>query len=338
MVSVKKNTDSHMGSNAPIITYTMDDFDRIKKNGFTYRLTQSILECIRTISSDVGAPEYIKTPMFEKRPSNKQKYKERENINEDFWDLKPAAFKATVLEQKQGIEVHIGNLRKHLNKMNEKTFDNLREQIVSEIDEIYNKSIEGELNTELSKICDTIFDIASGNSFYTKLYAKLFKYLIDKYTFIKDTLDARLDYSINNNLFEDFVYVDSDDNYDLFCKNNKKNDTRRALVSFYINLMYYDVITVDIMIAMLDKIQLDMIKNIGETGKQKCVEEMSEIVFIFITTGSKHMIKCSDEWDQIMNRVNIVAGMKAKSKPSISNKTIFKHMDILKCIESPNNN
>jgi len=57
------------------------------------------------------------------------------------------------------------------------------------------------------------------------------------------------------------------------------------------------------------------------------VEEMSELIFILIT-HSISRLKGTNEWAQIVARVNLISEMKSKSEPSISNKTIFKHMDI----------
>ena len=47
--------------------YKLAEFAKIKKNGFSYLLPQETLDIIKKISTSVGAPEYIKTPQFEKR-------------------------------------------------------------------------------------------------------------------------------------------------------------------------------------------------------------------------------------------------------------------------------
>ena len=54
---------------AACIMYTRTDYDRIKKEGFNYTLPAETLEAIKKIASNVGAPEYIKTPHFDKRIS-----------------------------------------------------------------------------------------------------------------------------------------------------------------------------------------------------------------------------------------------------------------------------
>ena len=57
-----------------LIQYTKHDFDAILNDGFVYRLDAETIKIIQTISEQVGAPEYIKTPQFENRNDNFRDY------------------------------------------------------------------------------------------------------------------------------------------------------------------------------------------------------------------------------------------------------------------------
>lgn len=307
------------------IIYTRADYDRIKKEGFVYDLPKDTLETIKKIAANVGAPEYIKTPHFDKRS-----YKPRihiKEVTETEWDSF-RNFKTTVIEKKKGVDLSIDKIRKHLNKMTAKTYDALQSQICTEIDLIVEtETNQEELMLELNKIGDAIFEIASGNRFYSNMYAALYNELMSKYTFMKTILTAKLNTDIH--IFNDFAYCSPDKDYDQFCANNKTNEKRRALGLFYVNLMLQKIISKEKIVAMINELQTNMADYIKTENNVNIVEELSELLFGLITTGAPELKQLKPEWTEILGKITLVSKMKAKSAPSISNKTIFKHMDML---------
>ena len=317
------------------ITYTLVDFERIKKEGFTYALPAETLRTIKTISTNVGAPEYIKTPHFEKRQqtsassSSAHHQKHRANtreISDEEWDSL-RNFKVTTIEKKKGIELSIDKIRKHLNKMTDKTYETLKTQIMAEIDTILGVNEYDDIINELNRIGDAIFEIASGNSFYSKMYASLYNDLMSKYEFMKTILANRLATDTDSSFMKNFEYSNPNTDYDQFCKNNKMNEKRRALGMFYVNMMLLNIIPVAKIASMTEELQTDLLNFIRQENNVNIVEEMSELIFILIT-HSVIRLKETNEWAQIVARINLISVMKPKAEPSISNKTIFKHMDI----------
>ena len=307
------------------VVYTRNDYDRIKKDGFTYTLPQETIDTIKKIAANVGAPEYIKTPHFEKR-SYKPRIQIKE-VSDAEWDS-VRNFKSTVIEKKKGVELSIDIIRKHLNKMTTKTYDTLQTQICGEIDQIMaTETNQEELLVELNKIGDAIFDIASGNRFYSGMYAALYNELMVKYEFMKTILTAKLNTDIH--IFNDFEYCSPEKDYDKFCNNNKTNEKRRALGSFYVNLMLQEIIPSTKIIKMINELQTNLTDYIKAENNVNIVEELSELLYGLITTGAPKLKTQKAEWTAIMANVNVIGKMKAKSEPSISNKTIFKHMDIV---------
>lgn len=310
---------------AACIIYTRNDYDRIKKEGFVYALPKETLDTIKKIAANVGAPEYIKTPHFDKRS-----YKPRIHIKEVSdaeWDS-IRNFKTTVMEKKKGVELSIDKIRKHLNKMTAKTYDTLQTQICAEIDLIVAaETNQEELLIELNKIGDAIFEIASGNRFYSNMYAALYNELMSKYEFMKKILSEKLNTDIH--IFNDFAYCSPDKDYDQFCLNNKTNEKRRALGLFYVNLMLQKIIPKEKIIKMINELQMNLADYIKTENNANIVEELSELLFGLIITGAPELKPLKAEWSQIIEQITHVSKMKAKSAPSISNKTIFKHMDML---------
>ena len=66
---------------------------------------------------------------------------------------------------------------------------------------------------------------------------------------------------------------------------------------------------------------------INIADKKIYVEEISEIIFIFVKY-CKDILKKEEEWEEIENNINYIANMKYNQRLSITNKVIFKFMDL----------
>ena len=336
-----------------LIQYTKDDFTKILNEGFTYNLDAETMKIIQSISDQVGAPEYIKTPKFEKREYNnsggynphlggahggvRKSYKEKvHEITDSDWES-IRHFQATIIAKKQGIEASIDQIRKHLNKITTKTYDTLKEQIIKEIKSITsdNNVDSPELLEELNKIGESLFTIASGNSFYSKIYADLYNDLMDVFNTNGHTF---MEVIFKNNfqkfrsLFDKIDYCSPDKDYDGFCKNTKTNEKRRALSLFYVNLMKLGALEEEEIIVIIKYLQKYMMETIKKPDNKDIVDELAEVIFILITNGNSILCK-NEEWVNIMDLIKQISVMKNNTYPSITNKTIFKHMDILDTVE-----
>ena len=47
--------------------YTLDNINQTLFDGFDYKLSEKTLEIISSLSLQVGSPDYVKTPNFQKR-------------------------------------------------------------------------------------------------------------------------------------------------------------------------------------------------------------------------------------------------------------------------------
>ncbi|MEX0598452.1 MAG: hypothetical protein WD512_18365, partial [Candidatus Paceibacterota bacterium] len=282
------------------------------------------------------ATDYIRTPQFPKRvhqngagigdalgvsgPAANRRRQKTQEINDDDWDT-IRKFQTTDLKKSEGIQASIDEIRKFLNKITEKTYDKMFPQICSEIDKIVGCSIE-----DMSKIGESIFTIASGNTFYSNMYAKMYKELMEKYPVMKTIFSEN--FKQFSNLFTMIEYCSPNEDYDKFCENNKKNNNRRALGMFYINLMKEGVIKNDDMIDIIKNVQVSFLEKISEPGNRDIADELSENLYIFITKSHSHL-EDEDDWDDIITKVEEIANYKTSDYPSITNKAVFKHMDIV---------
>jgi hypothetical protein len=314
------------------IRYTIEQFNNIMFGGIQHELPKETMDLITTIANQVGATDYIRTPQFPKKtlplnpganpggqgqPRRRQKNQE---MNDEDWDS-IRSFQATEIKKSEGIQASIDEIRKHLNKITEKTYAKLFPQICDEIDKIVGVSVE-----DMSKVGDAIFTIASGNTFYSNMYAKMYKTLMGKYPAMRTIFDTHFEQF--SELFTKIEFCDPDENYDKFCENNKNNDKRRALGLFYINLTKEGVISNEKMIEIIKNIQAYFMTKISEPGNKDIVDELSENIYIFITNSNDQLDE-EDDWDDIISNAKVIAKSKTADFPSITNKAIFKHMDIL---------
>jgi hypothetical protein len=101
------------------------------------------------------------------------------------------------------------------------------------------------------------------------------------------------------------------------------------LALFYVNLLLQEIVSEEKITTMLEDLQTNMLQNIKKEGCANIVDEMSEVIYILAINGAPKLKVLGDEWSATVNRITHISTLKAKSEPSISNKTIFKHMDML---------
>jgi hypothetical protein len=326
--------------------YNIADYEDITNAGFICNLSQETLDIISKLSEEVGAPTYIKTPIFLKKEgkqisggtvnganTNYKRVKSKPNeITDDDWET-IRAFQTTQKHISEGIEKNMDNIRGFLNKITDSNEESLTKDIKNEIIQL----IQHETSEEnMMKIGYSIFNIASSNSFYSALYARLFKSLMNDYTIFKNIFDENFKEFMS--LFNSIEFVDPKKNYDKFCEYTKTNDKRRSMSLFIINLMIYDVIDKSDIIDIIKQLQKLISTYICKVDKTNEVEELTENVFILITKSKKYLNTkdYEDLWESIVKEIEFITLLKPKMKeyPSITNKTIFKHMDINEEINS----
>lgn len=319
--------------------YSLSDFDRIKKAGFSYVLPADVLQIIQSVAEQVGAPGYIKTPSFEKRaPTLRLNIGRQANAGsgsghgsgqghgtaprqtEDWESLRK--FQATVMVKQKGVDAALEQIRKHLNKITAKTYSVLKDQIIQEIEIIVGLDAEDALN----KIGEAMFSIASGNIFYADMYATLYKELMLKFVFMKSIFDVH--FLAADKLFHDFAYCAPQDDYDQFCANNKVNERRRALSHFYVNLLKQGILQAAQVLPIIQETQDLLLKQIDLANGSNIADEAAEILAIFLMEGAAHL-KREPAWLSVKEVTVKISTLKRQEHLSLTNKTIFKHLDIL---------
>lgn len=330
-----------------IQVYRICDFERIISDGFNHLLHQSVIEIIQKLSKNVGAPDYIKTPKFEVRVQKKIE------DSPESWIQAAKPIKST----KSKLDETIDSIKINLNKLTDKSFDTQTECVIKSISSIQSVSTFDDMDKTMTMISDFIYEISSSNLFYAKVYAKLFNELVIKFPFMIRPLQDSIVKS-SKNLFSDFEYVNLEVDYDKFCDFNKSNEKRKAMVSFYIHLVKLRVIGITPIINMFTDIQTRMVGLITDQNNARLVDEMSEISFILITNlytyikTNNHSIhdgvlvdrspcesteiheQSNSHMDECVACITNISNSNTKTSPGLSNRSKFKHMDMLAHITS----
>lgn len=229
-------------------------------------------------------------------------------------------FVVTKFEKKSEIQQHIGEIKTLLNKLTDKTFDKISEEIFTLLDKIEDNDDKFE---EISKV---IFKIVSSNSCFSYIYAKLYKQLVDKYEIFMKKIDICLE--MNNKLIYNFVQVSSDENYDEFCKMNEDKQKRRALVSFLSNACLLKLIDLSVIIKYVNDLLNSVYQEMNKEDNRMVVEEVAEVIYIFITICN-NVLKDTEEYNGFLNNINILSKLTVNDYQSCSSRAKFKYLDIL---------
>lgn len=319
--------------------YTLQDFTNITFGGFDIKLPDETLSIITELALQVGSPTYIKTPTFQKRDiktmipeksidnmdNGKKKRRggnNRSNEDQDWEGLR--TFQVTKLEQKVGINAQVDSIRYCLNTMTDKNYQKQSDEITDILKNVINDSNE----EDILCIGNAIFEFASNNRFYSKLYADLYTKLIAQFDIMKQIFDTNFNSFLE--LFKTIIYIDSDKDYDGFCKMTSDNERRKSLSAFFVNLTINKIIPVDTLVELTSDLLRQVTILIKQENKKNEVDEIFENIAILYSK------KTFDNYDKIVaddmpftKLIEFLARCKVKMYPSLSNKTIFKCMDMV---------
>ena len=333
--------------------YKLIDFETITFNGFDFSIPEETVQLISMLSMEVGSPTYIKTPVFQKKdntnnvfvpssakqqtsitqPTRKRRNGKSSDVTNDDWET-IRSFQVTNIEQHIGVDAEMDKIRNCLNKLTDKTFTDMKTQIIDILNSLEHISTE-----EMTRIGNIIFEIASNNKFYSKLYADIYTELIRSFDIMEQIF--QVNYNTYLLLFDNIEYVDSEKDYNKFCIINKQNESRRAISTFFINLSLNGIIDSKNILSILKNLLENVLTRIKQENNKNEVDELTENIAILynkniIQLFEKHyqtsISDCADLYvngDTIVQTIKKLSEIKVKCYPSMSSKTIFKFMDMV---------
>ena len=222
--------------------------------------------------------------------------------------------KTTVIVKK---ESSVSEILKILNKISEKNYDKLKDELCTHIKSIHNTD-------DMEKITLVIFTIASSNLFYSKLFSRLYKELIDINRSFYDLF--QIHYQKYFTEIQSFDYTDTE-NYDKFCEYTKKINHMDSTLTFFINLMKSNIGSIENITELCILLQNKLLDD-KSYEKIEQNEQILHCIYIIIKECIDYLLFHQD-FESVVQKVKGI-----EVHPKLSPKMKFKCMDIhdiIKC-------
>jgi len=302
--------------------YTLAFYETMCVQPSTYTLPQLNLDNINALHLHMGVHNIppkakpVDNPLRRQKQENMENWKKREE------------FKATVIAKKEGYENLLGELKKFLNKLTTANYDTQAESVIETVKSIIALGDDDadKIKLVLTQTAEVIMQVACSNKYYSALYAKLFMRLVDIHEqFLEEK--SRICNKFLTAL-QEIEIVDPNVDYDRFCIVNKKNDERRSMMLFIINLYKTGGCSFDELMSIVIKIDEMIHMHVSASSFIEYTNELTEIMNIFVTNMVTE-IKSNKEWVFVKNRIVDYSKYKTKDYPGMSSRTIFKYMDMV---------
>jgi len=196
---------------------------------------------------------------------------------------------------------------------------------LDEIDIIHENNVE-HFKTIKKLFIDTVCNV----NIYSEIYVMLYKSIIEKYD--NSLFNINDDYTILKDELLNIKVIDSNMNYDDFCKNNKNNERKRNLSLFYINLMKQELFPKEDIINLILDNQTYNFNMINAINNSDIVDEICENLFILIKNAFDY-IRDDDKYSLIYNNIVSITKLKKSENNSLTTKSKFKHMDLIDLLD-----
>jgi hypothetical protein len=332
--------------------YTLQQTTAILFAGFNYVLTDETINVFNFLTAQIGSSAFINNNVFQKREREPDKDKDKDDLEQGFkldkkkkkgnkgmevltedWD-NIRSFQATKIEQKSGLETIINKLKLAMSKLSKDRYLLCKDQIVEALTEIIEFEPDPIMLTD--RIGNIMFDVILSNKTLLKLYSEMYTDLLGSYDWLMQSLNNRFIKYLD--LFQDMRYFDPDQDYDKFCDMNVVNERRKLTSQLFVYLSLNGIIPRSSIYELLVSLLRTMAEHINLPDKKFEVDEIAENMAILFNKEIMKTVEDSVDYDKklyIINKLTIVelvtvfAKSKAKDYRSLSNKSIFKCMDLV---------
>ena len=268
------------------------------------------------------------------------KFESLNNVKEDNVYCKNNNFKPRIVKIKSDNTIPIFNNNKSPIKKEEDNLSKIR-SLLNKISDINFKEIHSSLtglissvlllnkdDVELIHISTLIFELASTNSFYSKLYANLFTKLLNDFEFLRSCFNDT--FNSYKDIFSSFrSNSDTSKDYNLYCQINKENDKRRALSKFFVNLAINKIINEEEILSFIELFLQKIAELTKDENNTELVNEIVENIYILYQKDFIKNVSNKEHLEKIYIKINFYTQCETKNLKSLSSKTKFKFMDML---------
>ena len=261
-------------------------------------------------SMEMDRKEY-KLPEYSQKKIDQ--VKKRLNIRKDI--TKESPIKPTTLGKQEEI---IANLFKLFNKITEKNYDKLSDEIFVLISQ--NISVK-------EKVCATFFQVVLNNSFFCHLYAKLFKKFIE----ITDEFTNVLQNQISSYVKEikNIVYISPNENYDKYCDYVKNVDSIQNFTRFLIQCSNHGILKANVILELAITFQKCCLDDIDNNDNLLLNEIYVANIALIIKETNERIYK-NKKWELFVTNHKVLMETQGSGK---NKKMHFKLLDVSEQIQ-----
>jgi hypothetical protein len=331
-----------------MMKYTLDKIYNIASNNFEYVIEDDVLSMINYLAKEVGSNSIITNNLFKSKEivpnvnSNENKYSNKKKktnksseISSEEWESL-RNFQATKIEKSND---EIDQIRLHLNKLTDKTYNNMKEHIIKNIENILLCDNKENYYEQISNI---VFSICSNNKFYSKIYANLYKELCEKYSWLTEEFENN--FHNFTSIFKNTEYVEPNENYDRYCELTKIAETRKSKSLFFLNLAKNGFIKPLSIYTLLRELIVLLLERINIDNQNNAVDDIVENIALLFDKDIIREVEDDDDNDiqgfqlehngtlheeNIIELIDLLSGYKSSDFKSLTNKSIFKFMDLV---------
>ena len=297
-----------------VVVYRLNDYEELNNSFELSKDTIDVIENLKVL--------YAKSN--DNNNNNRRRRNGRRHVEYD------PNFKSTVLEVREkrktkGFESLMIEIRSDLNKLTKDTFSRLREVIFKNVEDVLNG--EGITDEEKNKLVEDVIQLLSNNKFNSELNAALYSELIIKYRLFKNSIEL-----VKEKYDEDVTTIEAvlaHVDYEKFCKNNIKNDRRKAVGLFVVYLLKRRIIEKEYVFEKIKNFVDLLEKSIGEEEKKGEVEEISENIYLLLF-NLKEELQNIEGYEMIIEKITTFSTLVVKEQKSFTSRAKFKLQDILK--------
>tara|TARA_Y100000992_G_C21273625_1_gene498509 strand:+ start:1231 stop:2145 length:915 start_codon:yes stop_codon:yes gene_type:complete len=297
-----------------VVVYRLNDYEELNNSFELSKDTIDVIENLKVL--------YAKSN--DNNNNNRRRRNGRRHVEYD------PNFKSTVLEVREkrktkGFESLMIEIRSDLNKLTKDTFSRLREVIFKNVEDVLNG--EGITDEEKNKLVEDVIQLLSNNKFNSELNAALYSELIIKYRLFKNSIKL-----VKEKYDEDVTTIEAvlaHVDYEKFCKNNIKNDRRKAVGLFVVYLLKRRIIEKEYVFEKIKNFVDLLEKSIGEEEKKGEVEEISENIYLLLF-NLKEELQNIEGYEMIIEKITTFSTLVVKEQKSFTSRAKFKLQDILK--------
>jgi hypothetical protein len=334
--------------------YNLQQVNAIMFAGFEYLLPDENINVFNFLTAQIGSSAFVNSNVFQKREvketnddhslthssdqgfkSDRRKRKGNKGMevsNEDWDSIR--SFQTTKIEQKSGLDALVDKLKLSMSKLTKDKYLLIRDQIIGVLNEIV--EAEPDQTILIERIGNLMLDIVLSNKTLLKLYADLYSDLLGSYAWLRQSIDNHFISYLD--LFKEMKYYDPDKDYDKFCDMNVTNEKRKLTSQLFVYLALNGLLPRLSIYELLISLLKTMSEYINLPDKKFEVDEITENMAILFNKEIIKTVEDAADYDEdlyIINGLNIIelitvfAKSKAKDFKSLSNKSIFKCMDLV---------